>query len=1028
MIVSDGSAMSDQADRRARAEDLLDEWLARSQHAGHANREELLAANRDLEPELNELFSELDLAEGALAGLESAGAKVAEWLGDFRLVRLVGEGGMGRVYEARQRSLDRTVALKVLSPGLSLSDSAVRGFKQEAMTIASLNHPGIVPVHAVGEDGGTHYFAMELVDGVSLDRVLDELRGRDPSKLSADDLARALRTDSAEEATWLPTGSRSWVRLAAELVADIADALEFAHSSGVLHRDVKPGNILLRRDGVPLLTDFGLSLVDGAPEVTRTGDFKGSPYYVSPEQAMSGRVPVDRRSDVYSLGVTLFELLTLRRPFEGTNALEVFSKITHKAPPDPLRMNPALPADLAHVTMRAMDRDPDRRYGSAREFAEDLRSFLDHRPVSARKLPRHVALARWVQREPFRAALGVVATAAFVIISVLYLGLRDRNEELLWSSSRLEKLAAFHESQIDAIDAEAMGRDIVTLLRRSLEEGLDPDDEARRSELLLQFDLLHSMMRPTALARELIGSNILARTSEAVSTRFPDDPDVEGELRLALALRYLDLDLAEPALEEASRALELWASIRLSTDTDRISARLVAIQSLSKLSRYEEARALLDEVMPLAGSMDLAVSDRVSIHLTAAGIESDLSRFEEAQAQLEAAVALLEAEPGGSRESALEARRSLAQLALARGDYEQAHQLAVEAVALADEFLPETAESSLNSRNLLASTLTAMDRLEEAVTIYEDLVESLRSELGRAHGETLSALGNLGTTLKLLGDFERAIKILEEGLEVSTQAVGPMNVKTLLFQLDLGDTLDVVGRADEALPMLNQAVEGMLLALPFPHEFTNRALIVRGAVHFSLKDLEAAESDWLQALEASSTLLGKDAPTTNAIRSNLSLLYRAQGRYDESITLSRQVLDAEEALPDNHHSILIGRINHAALLREVERLDESSALLEASVEQARSILPEGHWITGGALTELGKTRLFQGDHAGSVVALEEAYGMLQASLGSENPRVKGVEQGLAEVYGAWNELEPDPERAELAASWKRRFEGSAVDE
>ena len=156
-------------------------------------------------------------------------------------------------------------------------------------------------------------------------------------------------------------------------------------------------------------------------------------------------------------------------------------------------------------------------------------------------------------------------------------------------------------------------------------------------------------------------------------------------------------------------------------------------------------------------------------------------------------------------------------------------------------FLPETAESSLNSRNLLASTLTAMDRLEEAVTIYEDLVESLRSELGRAHGETLSALGNLGTTLKLLGDFERAIKILEEGLEVSTQAVGPMNVKTLLFQLDLGDTLDVVGRADEALPMLNQAVEGMLLALPFPHEFTNRALIVRGAVHFSLKDLEAAE-------------------------------------------------------------------------------------------------------------------------------------------------------------------------------------------
>jgi len=236
-------------------------------------------------------------------------------LGDFRIIREIGRGGMGVVYEAEQISLNRKVALKVLPPHLSFSEEgfekAVVKFRREAEAAGRQSHPGIVAIYAVGEHKGVHYIAQELVEGgKTLADFLFEFRQK-------------------------PELSSSYYREVAELFAEIADAFQHAHDSGVAHRDVKPSNILLTPRGTPKVTDFGLAKVEDALALSRTGDFAGTPFYMSPEQAMSKRIGIDHRTDIFSLGATFYEALTFTRAFDGDTSQQVLEKITLFDPPDP---------------------------------------------------------------------------------------------------------------------------------------------------------------------------------------------------------------------------------------------------------------------------------------------------------------------------------------------------------------------------------------------------------------------------------------------------------------------------------------------------------------------------------------------------------------------------------------------------------------------------------------------------------------------------------------------------------------------
>jgi tetratricopeptide (TPR) repeat protein len=310
-------------------------------------------------------------------------------LGDFRVGREVGRGGMGVVYEAEQVSLGRRVALKVLPSAAALDARQLQRFQNEARAAAQLQHPHIVPVLAVGCEAGVHYYAMQFIDGHSL--------------------AERIAAGPA------PGPQRFWA--AARLLMQAAEALEHAHQCGVVHRDVKPANLMIGGGGRLWVTDFGLARVRGEAGLTCTGDVVGTLRYMSPEQALANRALLDHRTDIYSLGATAYELLTLRPPFAESDREALLRRIALDEPRRPRRVNPSVPRDLETIVLKAMEKNPADRYPSAQELADDLRRFLAGEPVRARRPRPWQSAARWAKRHT--AVVTVTAAAAAAVLVVL---------------------------------------------------------------------------------------------------------------------------------------------------------------------------------------------------------------------------------------------------------------------------------------------------------------------------------------------------------------------------------------------------------------------------------------------------------------------------------------------------------------------------------------------------------------------------------------------------------------------------------
>ena len=365
-------------------------------------------------------------------------------LGDFELVCEIGRGGMGVVYEARQVSLGKQVALKILPLAGVLDCRVLARFQNEARAAAQLQHPNIVSVHAVGSDRGIHYYAMQYIDGSNFARLIDSLRNAkhrreetrrrqttvdqsapseqlpsSPKKPKSDSDTLASRDFVSALSTKRSSSSPEFLKPFLRAAIQVADALHYAHTMGVVHRDVKPANLLLDLHGDTWLTDFGLAQVQGDPGLTLTGDVVGTLRFMSPEQAYAKRVVVDHRTDIYSLGVTLYELLTLEPAFSGETRAEILKKIAFADPKPPRTLNRHLPLELDTIIMKSLSKNPDERYQTAQELADDLRRFQNDDPIRAKRPTLAQRAAKWSRKhKPIVASTAIIAVVVFLSTAI----------------------------------------------------------------------------------------------------------------------------------------------------------------------------------------------------------------------------------------------------------------------------------------------------------------------------------------------------------------------------------------------------------------------------------------------------------------------------------------------------------------------------------------------------------------------------------------------------------------------------------
>ena len=587
--------------------DILEEVANRLQRGEPVDPEAVVREHREHAEQLRQLLPAVLLmarleasARGGELSFPPSGDGddlVSGVLGDFRILRELGRGGMGVVYEAEQISLRRRVALKVLPFAAVLDPRHLQRFRNEALAAAALDHPNIVKVHAVGCERGVHFIAMQLIDGRPLSELIRDMRrgadpGLQPPATGLDPTAPYrpapdAETDAQAKAETDAAGPKdpAYFRRVAEWGVQAAEALEYAHSVGVVHRDVKPGNLLLDGKGSLWVADFGLAKLEAGEGVTMTGDLLGTLRYMSPEQALARHGLVDHRTDVYALGATLYELLTLRPVVDGKDRQEVFKRIAFEEPEPPRKSNRAVPKDLETIVLKALRKEPGERYASARELADDLQRFLEHKPVRAKRLTLRERAVRWAVRNPRTVvAFAVVITAIQAVL-------------VAWDRERTRADATAREAMTQAEDlfrrgrlpeAEAVARRAAALLPRF---GGDSDLRRQTQELVKDITLLRRLGEARLKrVRTKLDSNETGNTDslEEAASAFREEYGVdvldgdEASVLGVLQGRTIRTELAAALVDWACTTQSPAESRRLFTLASSLAPDLLGVAELSR--------------------------------------------------------------------------------------------------------------------------------------------------------------------------------------------------------------------------------------------------------------------------------------------------------------------------------------------------------------------------------------------------------------------------------------------------------------
>jgi tetratricopeptide (TPR) repeat protein len=932
-----------------------------------------------------------------------------ERIGNYRLIEQIGEGGFGVVWMAEQiEPVRRRVALKILRLGMDTKEVIAR-FEQERQALAMMDHPHIARVFDAGATvHGRPFFVMELVHGTPLTDYCDEKN--------------------------LPTGERL------ELFIAVCHAVQHAHQKGIIHRDLKPSNILVAVDDgapVPKVIDFGVAKATQSQRLTDLTihtEFEqmiGTPLYMSPEQVGMTGVDIDTRSDIYSLGVLLYELLTGRTPFDPEELMrqgvdQIRHAIREQEPQKPSTALSAMSAearrtvaqhrqadaaklaqqirgDLDWIVMKAIEKDRTRRYESVSDFALDLRRHLASEPVAARAPSFGYQAGKFVRRHRGAVAAGGVVLvsllAGLIASTVLYL-----RERAAWTSEAAQRYLAETSAQRAEMEA-GKARTQMAVAKQHAEA-----EKAARREAEIIAEFLTGVFQspdPARDGRTITVAELLDRAAGKLETELAQQPARRASLQTTLAATYKSLGLHREAIPLREKVRDYHLATFGPEDAATLAVTANLSESYAKAGRWKEAlpmqRDLLSRFRKGLGA-EHPNTIRVMSYLATSYV--DAGRQAEAFQLRDEALPLARKVFGPEHPDTLGMMDNLASSYRAMGRPAEALRLKEETLELSRKVLgPEHPYTMMTMNNLAFSYADALRR-KEALGLRQEVLALRRKVLGPEHPSTLSTMADLARSLVDVGRQGEALKMQEEVLSLCQKTLGVEHPSTLRAKNDLALSYGDAGRGAQATKLHEEVLADRRKLLGAEHPDTlstmNNLALAYAAAGRQAEALELREL----ILPPQRNLTGPEHPATLVALNNLALSYAAAARWEDALKLQEEVWALRcKVLPLGHPQTLGAMTNLAVSYKMVGRLADAAALQKQALELKRRFLPPNHPFLRVALTRMAELEEKSG-RAGEALRLrEEALGLCREFNGAEHPETLAAFSSVALAYATAGRLD-----------------------
>jgi serine/threonine protein kinase len=915
----------------------------------------------------------------------------------FRLLEPIGEGGMGSVWLAQQTEpVKRLVAVKLIKPGMD-SKAVLQRFEAERQALALMDHPNIARVLDAGAaPDGRPFFVLELVKGQPITTYCDQ--------------------------------HRLTLRQRLELLVPVCQAIQHAHQKGIIHRDIKPSNVLVARFDdrpVPKVIDFGVAKATGQQLTEQTlqtglGAVVGTPEYMSPEQAGLNPLDVDTRSDVYALGVLLYELLAGSPPFRSkelarAGLLEVLRVIREQEPPSPstrLSMADELPAlaasrgteprqlaalvrgELDWIVMKALEKERTRRYETALGLATDLRHYLADEPVQACPPSAVYRLRKFVRRNRvpvLAAALVLLALVGGVIGTSVGMVQAWRNEAWAREEAGLKETARLEAVQLGqkAQEQADIARSVNDLLLYDL---LDQADIGNQP---LMIAGLARKRNPSLTVREL-----LDRAAAKIEGKFTGKEPTEVAVRVTIGNAYHALGELAEAEKHLQRAIRLRAARLGAYHPDT----LISTNNLAKVyesqRKYERAEILLKEVIAgYTGQLGAGHLHTLVANGNLAGLYWSQGKYNRAEALFVETLAGARAHLGPEHSLILGLQHGLALVYGSQGKYDRAEPLLKEVAAAHEARLGPDHPDTLADKHSLATLYGYQGRHKQAEALAQEVVATATARLGPKHHHTLTARHNLAHLYKDQGKYDRAEVLFKEVVAAQSATLGADHPDTLTGKRSLSLVYRVQGKYEQAGSLLKDVVSARTTRLGAAHPHT---LVARSDLASLFEEQGShgpAEALFQEVIAAQTAALGADHPDTLTSRSGLGRVYSHQGRYDQAAALAQEVLTARSAtLGAEHSDTLISKNNLAIVYYKLGRLDEAVVLhREVLAVQAAGLVPD-HPNTLSSKDNLAQVYLEQRKLDLAEPLLREVLAARTARLGAGHLKTLLSKNNLATLF------------------------------